>query len=357
MITASLGTVYRTLRTRLPGIGLCAAITGGAYGLQSLESLLFGKVWLEALVLAILLGACIRSLWTPDTQWDAGICFSARTLLEVSVMLLGASVSAAALMPLGPRLLAGIATVVATAILVSFGLGRLLGLSPRMALLVACGNAICGNSAIAAVAPVIRADSKDVAASIAFTAVLGIGVVLALPVLAFATGMTDQSFGIVAGMTVYAVPQVLPATAPLGPLAVQTGTVVKLMRVLMLGPVCCVLSCLAPRLPPAQPDGSTITAGPAKAGRPGLTQFVPWFIPGFLALMLCRSLGLVPSGLIAPLTQTATVLTVLSMAALGLGVDVRTVARAGSRVTTTVVLSLTVLGGLSLLLLRLVALK
>ena len=192
MIHPASSPLLRTARLLLPGVGLCVAITGAAYTLQSLEILLFGKAWLEALVLAILLGTCLRSLWTPDARYLAGISFSARTLLEISVVLLGVSVSAARVMSLGPAILAGIAAVVAAAILISFGIGTLLGLPPRMALLVACGNAICGNSAIAAVAPVIRADAKDVAASIAFTAVFGVAVVLALPVLALAAGMTTR---------------------------------------------------------------------------------------------------------------------------------------------------------------------
>ena len=61
-------------------------------------------------------------------------------------------------------------------------IGRATGLSRTLAILVACGNAICGNSAIAAVAPVIGAEREDVAASIALTAVLGVVVVLTLPI-------------------------------------------------------------------------------------------------------------------------------------------------------------------------------
>jgi uncharacterized membrane protein YadS len=107
--------------------------------------------------------------------------------------------------------------------------------------LVACGNSICGNSAIAAVAPVIGADGEDVAASIAFTAVLGVVVVLLLPFLAPLLHLSGLQYGVLAGLTVYAVPQVLAATAPLGMVAVQMGTLVKLVRVLMLGPVVLVL--------------------------------------------------------------------------------------------------------------------
>jgi len=331
----------------LPGIGLCLAVTGAAYVLEAGERALTGKAWLEALVLAILIGTAVRSLWTPSDRWHDGIAFSAKYLLEVAVVLLGASVSAATILSAGVGLLAGIAGVVACAILLSFGIGRLLGLPARMALLVACGNSICGNSAIAAVAPVIGADSDDVAASIAFTAVLGVVVVIGLPLLGIALGMSGLAVGALAGLTVYAVPQVIAAASPLGPAAVQMGTLVKLVRVLMLGPVCLVLSLVAPRLAPQNvPAGEFVTEEPAPKGL-DLAHLVPWFIIGFLALVACRSLGLVPTAAIAPIGRAATLLTVISMAALGLGVDVRTVANAGGRVTAAVVLSLLGLGTIS----------
>jgi len=342
----------RSLGPILPGLALCLAVTAAAYGLQGAEQALYGKAWLEALVLAILLGTAIRSLWTPAERWHRGIAFSARYLLEVAVLLLGASVSAATLLAAGPRLLAGIAAVVTAAILLSLAIGKALRLPTRMALLVACGNSICGNSAIAAVAPVIGADGEDVAASIAFTAVFGVGVVLGLPALGVALHMSGLAYGAFAGLTVYAVPQVIAATAPLGTAAVQMGTLVKLVRVLMLGPVCLVLSLLAPRLAPQHQEPAGAVVAGDRPGRPGLAHLVPWFILGFLALVACRSAGLVPHGLIAPLGRVATVLTVVSMAALGLGVDVRSVARAGGRVTASVVLSLAALGALSLALLR-----
>ncbi len=335
----------------LPGIGLCLAGTGAAYALEAGERALAGKAWLEALVLAILIGTAVRSLWTPGDRWHEGIAFSAKYLLEVAVVLLGASVSAATILAAGLPLLAGIAGVVASAILLSFGIGRLLGLPTRMALLVACGNSICGNSAIAAVAPVIGADSDDVAASIAFTAVLGVVVVLGLPLLGIALGMSGLAFGALAGLTVYAVPQVIAAASPLGATAVQMGTLVKLVRVLMLGPVCLVLSLVAPRLTPqAVPEGEFVAGAPS-VKRMDLAHLVPWFIIGFLALVACRSLGLVPTAAIAPIGRSATLLTVVSMAALGLGVDVRIVAKAGGRVTIAVVLSLLGLGAISLTLL------
>ena len=338
----------------LPGLGLCLVVTGAAFLLQRIEEAWFGRAWLEALVLAILVGTAVRSLWTPDRRWFAGINFSAKFLLELAVVLLGASVSAATILAAGPGLLIGIAGVVVTAIAASFVIGRLLRLPPRMALLVACGNSICGNSAIAAVAPVIGADGDDVAASIGFTAVLGVVVVLGLPLLGVALDLSGLQFGALAGLTVYAVPQVIAAATPAGATAVQMGTLVKLVRVLMLGPVCLALSIIAPRLREETDEPlPNVTAGDRPApGRPPLHHLVPWFIIGFLAMIALRSTGFIPHAALAPANEAATLLTVVSMAALGLGVDIRTFAHAGGRVTAAVVLSLLVLGGISFALIR-----
>ncbi|MCG7363884.1 putative sulfate exporter family transporter [Roseomonas sp. ACRSG] len=325
---ASLPWLAKT-RELLHGLLLCAGVVLVAEILQAIEVALFGRAWLESLVLAILIGTLLRSLWVPPKRFNAGIAFSAKMLLEIAVMLLGASLSLRAILAAGPVLLLGIAVVVAVSLAFSFGIGRMLGLPPKMAVLVACGNSICGNSAIAAAAPVIGADAKDVASSIAFTAVLGVVVVLLLPLLMPLLGLDELQYGILAGLTVYAVPQVLAATAPVAALSVQMGTLVKLVRVLMLGPV--VL-------------GLSLAAGRAGGKKPPLSRLVPWFILGFLALAGLRAVGLLPEVALGPISTVAGILTVLSMAALGLGVDVRVVARAGARVTATVVLSLLALG-------------
>ncbi|MBB3266786.1 putative integral membrane protein (TIGR00698 family) [Azospirillum sp. OGB3] len=331
-----------TLRTLLPGILLCSGVSGAALALQSLEVRVFGQAWLEALVLAILIGVALRSVWTPGRRWKAGTDFSAKTLLEVAVLLLGASIDPETILTAGPGLVAGIAGVVALALAVSYGIGRLLGLPPRMAVLVACGNSICGNSAIAATAPVIGAHGDDVAAAIAFTAVLGVLVVLGLPLLVPLLGLSPMQYGVFAGLTVYAVPQILAATAPVGALSVQVGTLVKLLRVLMLGPVVVALALMA------KPEGEEHSRT-----RPPLRRLVPWFILGFLALAGLRAAGLIPDAALAASQTAAGILTVLSMAALGLGVDVRMLSRAGLRVTAAVVLSLAALGAIGLGLIRL----
>jgi uncharacterized integral membrane protein (TIGR00698 family) len=346
--------IARRLACVLPGIVLCAAISLAGYALQRAEEQAFGRAPLEALVLAILIGATLRAFWAPGPRFLPGIRTSAKFLLEVAVLLLGASVSAASLAAIGLPLLLGIAATVALAIAASYGLGRLLGLPSRMALLVACGNSICGNSAIAAVAPVIGADGEDISASIGFTAVMGVGVVLGLPLLLAPLHLSLPQYGVLAGLTIYAVPQVLAATAPVGTVALQLGTLVKLVRVMMLGPVVLTLSTLTARLREETDEPAPhLTAGGRPApGRIAVHRLVPWFILGFLGLAALRTAGLVPHTVLAPTAWLSTALTIVSMAALGVETDIRRVAAAGPRVTAAVVGSLLLLGAISLLLIR-----
>lgn len=346
------GILRRTMhhpRRIFPGLVLCCAVTVLAYFAQGVEKEWLGKAWVEALVMAIMLGTAARSVWSPGSRWLPGIDFSAHLLLEIAVVLLGASVSAATILSIGPALLAAVVGAVALVIPASYFIGRLLGLPRRMAMLVACGNSICGNSAIAAVAPVIDADSDDVAAAIAFTAVLGVIVVLVLPMIGHLLGLSSVQYGVFSGLTVYAVPQVLAAATPFGATAIKIGTIIKLVRVLMLGPVCIALSLIAPRLRDPNETAPLATGASMKAGAIPLYRMVPWFILGFVGLAAARSFELIPAQLLLPISASATMLTVISMAALGLGVDLREVLKAGGPVTAAVVLSLLTLGALGLM--------
>jgi uncharacterized membrane protein YadS len=125
------------------------------------------------------------------------------------------------------------------------------------------------------------------------------------------------------------------------------GTVVKLVRVLMLGPVVLGLSLASQRFPPESQAARTSDTSIGKRTRPAVHELIPWFILGFLFVAAARSFGVIPQIALAPLATIAGLLTTVSMAGLGLGVDVRVVASAGVRVTTAVTASLVVLGIIS----------
>jgi len=330
----------------MPGIGLSAVVTLVSLGVQSLEERVFSHPYLEALVVAILLGMAIRTVWEPGPRWRAGIAFSAKQLLEVAVVLLGATISFSAIAASGLSLVIAIVATVAVILGASYGISRLLGLPVRLALLIACGNSICGNSAIAAIAPVIGADGDDIVSSISFTAILGVVMVLGLPLLVPLLLLSPTQYGILAGLTVYAVPQVLAATVPVGLISTQIGTLVKLVRVLTLGPIVVCFSLFGRSLRKDR-------GGPTDTNRFNPFKLVPWFIIGFLVLAGFRSFEILPGSAAAPLLRVASLLTVISMAALGLGVDIRILKRVGGKVTAAVTLSLLLLLLVSLGIVRL----
>ena len=283
--------------------------------LALVQSYLIGLTVLDRLVLAILIGAVVRSVVALPASVEPGITFAATPILEVAIVLLGAAVDLPLLLRAGPTLAVGIITLVLVALALGYGIGRALRLPPRLAALVATGNAICGNSAIAALAPVIGATNAEVTRAIAFTAVLGIGVVLGLPLLIAPLGLSDYQFGVLAGMSVYAVPQVLAATLPVSALAAQVGTLVKLIRVLMLGPLIVGVSAFRSR--------QVVTP----------TPLLPWFLIGFLLLAMLRTIGVIPIWVAQPLASLSGLLTLIAMAGLGLSVDLRELRQAGARIS------------------------
>ncbi len=336
--------IVTRVKSLMPGIGLSTVVTLVSLAVQYLEERFLSHPYLEALVIAILLGTTIRSVWEPNQRWRPGIAFSAKQLLEVAVVLLGATITFSAIVSSGLPLIAAIVTTVGVILAASYIIGRFLGLSVRLSILVACGNSICGNSAIAAIAPVIGANADDIVSSISFTAILGVIMVLGLPLLVPLLGLSPTQYGILAGLTVYAVPQVLAATVPVSLLSTQIGTLVKLVRVLTLGPIVVCFSLFGRAL-------RKETA--ASVGSNRFFQLVPWFIIGFLVLAGLRSFEILPGTAAVLLLKVASLLTIVSMAALGLGVDISVIRRAGGKVTVAVTLSLLLLLIISLGIVRL----
>ena len=300
-----------------PGLALSVGVTLLAIAAQWLEERSLGYAYVDGLVVAILVGTVLHTMVGLHPRYVDGVKFASKTVLEVAIVLLGGTINAVTLASSGPWLPLFVAGVVAVSLVTSYAIARGLGLNDRLATLVACGNSICGNSAIMATAPIIGASGDDVAASIGFTAALGISAVLLLPLTIHLLALSQWQYGVVAGLSVYAVPQVLAATAPIGPVSAQIGTLVKLIRVMMLGPVVLLVG---------------LRHGLGGQKMPPLGVLVPWFIVGFIAMMIARSTGVLPEVLLFPLRQASSVLTIVSMAALGLSVNLRSLLTSGGRV-------------------------
>jgi uncharacterized integral membrane protein (TIGR00698 family) len=231
---------------------------------------------------------------------------------------------------------------------VTIWLARVLGVWHRTGLLIGAGTAICGTSAIVAVAPLIEAEDQDLMLSIGTVNILGLALMFVLPAVGGMLHLRDDAFGVWAGTTIHAVPQVVAAGFAYSAQAGALATLVKLVRVTLLAPFLFIVGFLH-----ARSRGATVAIR--------YTRLVPPFVYGFVALALCNTLSLFPvlqfrfgtwplADLLANLGEF---LLTLSMAAMGLEVNVRFLAHTGGRAVLTGAAASIVLCLTSLLLIRL----
>jgi uncharacterized integral membrane protein (TIGR00698 family) len=250
-----------------------------------------------------------------------------KTCLQVSVVLLGFSVPLADVWQAGREgfllALGTIVSILAAGLL----LAKALRTPSRLAALVAAGTAICGGSAIAALAPVLGADADEVAASLATVFLLNAVALFLFPVLGHAFALSPVSFGHWAALAIHDTSSVVGAALAFSPESLPTAATVKLARALWIVPLCLAAAAFL-RHRRTHGDISS-TASPTTRPRrwAALAQWVPWFIPGFLAASFVRAF------LPAPLTDVLGALSkvgfALSLFLIGLGINKGVFFRAG----------------------------
>ena len=213
--------------------------------------------------------------------------------------------------------------------LISYILGhKIFNLDKKLATLVGVGNSICGNSAVAVVAPVIKANSTQIGAAIGISAILGASQIILLPLLVPIFGLEDFQYGIVAGLSVYAVAQVVAASSIISPLSADVATLVKITRVILLAPLVLILRLFLKSENEEKNDKNFIGS---------LLKFLPWFVIGFIILSLLRSTEILNKDLGLDIRSFAKYLFVLSMIAIGLTVDLKEIAKVGPKVAVTII--------------------
>lgn len=299
----------RTPRTLVPGLLLAAAGTAASFAVGSAVPAV------SALTVAVVLGVGAGP-FLPATA-RAGLDWATRRFLRLGVVLLGLQLGLAQVAGLGPGL---VLAVVAT-VLVAFGgtllLGRLLGVSRGLTLLVATGFSICGASAIAAMDSVSDTDREDVATGVGLVTLYGSAAIALIPLAGTAMGLAPEALGAWAGVSVHEVAQVVAAASPAGAAAVSVAVVVKLTRVVLLAPMVAGVSVAERR-----------RRGAAGGRRPPL---VPLFVLGFLAMMLVRTSGLVPQAVLSAAQVLTTLLFAAALFGLGSAVRVGRLLRTGRR--------------------------
>jgi uncharacterized integral membrane protein (TIGR00698 family) len=291
-------------------------------------------------VLAIVLGILVRLARPVPQAWVPGVRFSAKTVLQTAIVLSGFGISLGAVIHTGWETLPVTVGTIAVALVLAPLAGRLLGLEPTLEHLVGVGTAICGASAIAAVASVIEPLEADVALAIATIFFYNVVAVFAFPPLGALMHMTQSQFGVWAGTAINDTSSVVAAGYAYGTEAGEHATIVKLTRATFILPLVAIVAVVHAR---AQRE---------RGAQVPWRRVVPWFIVWFVAAACVNATGIVPSGLHPAITAASTFLISMALAAIGLQTEVARLVRSGARPLALGFILWVAVAGVSLLLQR-----
>ena len=297
----------------LPGVLLCALIAAIATVIGACVPLV------GSAIPAVVIGVLVAMIRKPTARLAPGIGYAGKFVLQCAVVLLGAQLSLGSIIRVGAESLPVMLSSLAVCLLGAWVIGRALGVDRDLRVLLGVGTGICGASAIAAISPVIRAKSADIAYAISTVFLFNILAVLIFPVIGHALGMSPHAFGLFAGTAVNDTSSVVAAASVFSASTLGFAVVVKLVRTLMIIPISVGLAVLEGRR-----TGTSERLTPAR-----ILKLVPWFLIGFLVVATLTSFGAITETASGILTTVSVFLVATALAGIGLSTDLGAIRTAG----------------------------
>ena len=309
---ATPGRLEIVVRT-LPGLGMALVAALAATYLSE-------RLALGAMVFALFIGMAFNPV-LDDPRFRPGIDLASRAILRIGVALLGLRILLGDVTSLGLGAIALAASGIALTIALGVLIARRLGLGASFGVLSGGAVAICGVSAAMAINSILpRHGNSDRDATFVAVTVTALSTIamLAYPILTGVAGFSDRASGIFFGATIHDVAHVVGAGFSVSSEAGNMGTIMKLLRVAMLLPVCLAIGMV---LQARRGKASPVAAGP----------IVPWFVAAFAALVLLRTAGFTPAPAIELGATVSQWCLVVAMAAIGMKTSLRALVQVGPR--------------------------
>jgi uncharacterized integral membrane protein (TIGR00698 family) len=289
----------------LPGLTLTGGIALLAFALRQIP----GVGLFSPMILATVAGMLFHNLVGTPAICRPGVVFSLKKILRLGIILLGFQLMLSQVAAVGVMGVAIILVTLVATFVFTKTLGRIMGVDPKLAELIGAGTSICGASAVIATNTVTEGSDSDVAYAVACVTVFGSLAMLIYPLLPALLHLSPRDFGLWSGASIHEIAQVVAASFQDGPAAGQFGTVAKLTRVMMLAPLVIGLGMIAARK--ARGDGNKARKAPP----------MPWFVLGFVAVMLLNSAITVAPHEKAQIVTLTNFLLSMALAAMGLETD------------------------------------
>ena len=283
-------------------------------------------------VIAIILGMIITLFIKNKNNFDPGIKFTSKKILQYAVIFLGFGLNLSVVLETGKQSLPIIISTITTSLVIAFVLQKVMHIPEKISTLVGVGSSICGGSAIAATATVIDADDEEVAQAISVIFFFNVLAAILFPSLGALLGFSHTSgeaFGIFAGTAINDTSSVTAAASTwdsmynLGSATLDKAVTVKLTRTLAIIPITLLLAFIRTK----RKKG---TGGIKVDFKKSFPFFIIYFILASLITTIATGLG-VPSSIFAPFKELSKFFITLAMAAIGLNTDLVKLIKSGGK--------------------------
>ena len=321
--------MFKKVGKMLPGVVVAILI---ALIAQYIEGILPIHL-IGASVIALFIGMILNAVFDTSVLKD-GLKFTSKKILKFAIILLGASLNIQTILTVGSMSLAVMVFTLLTCFGGGYFIGKALGLDWKLSNMISAGTGICGGSAIAAIAPVIDAEDRDIAYAMSATFIFDMLMIIAFPFMGHFLGLSDMAYGLWAGTAVNDTSSVVAAGYAYSEAAGDFATMVKLTRTLAIIPVVLIFAYINIRVKRkeqvAYNDKNPATTQKEKVGsKVNFLNLFPWFIAGFVGLAIVNSFGVIPSAVSAVAKDVSKFLMVAALAAIGLNTNMRDMKRAG----------------------------
>lgn len=277
---------------------------------------------ISAGVFALIIGMLINPFIARYSLFKEGISFVSKQVLRLAIILMGLTLSFSQVFSVGKYSI----IVMCFTLFAAFGggylLGKLFGMNWKLSGLISAGTGICGGSAIAAIAPTIDAEDRDIAYAISATFIFDVLMVILFPIMGRYFGMSDMGFGLWVGTAVNDTSSVVAAGYAFSDAAGAFSVIVKLTRTLSIIPTVLIFSYINERL-------NTKATGTVKKKEINFKKIFPYFILAFLVMVAIKSTGFVPDTVSMSISAISKFFMVMALGAIGLKTNFMEVSKSG----------------------------
>ncbi len=314
-----------TLKSIVPGSLICFLV--------AIPSWWLGKIFptVGGAIIALLIGMTIALVWSDKRSFALGINWTSKYVLQIAVVLLGFGMNLGIVMQIGYHSLPIIICTICTSLAVAWFMYKKINVKKNTAILIGVGSSICGGSAIAATAPVIKADTQEVAQSIAVIFLFNALAAILFPILGGILGFSTVDgypFGVFAGTAINDTSSVTAAAATwdsmwnLGSQTLDNAVTVKLTRTLAIIPISFILAVYQLKyFQSSKANRKVLDEEKLFSFRRAFPMFLVYFLLAAVITTICAYFG-ISSSEFSPLKNLSKFCIMMAMAGIGLNSNV-----------------------------------